>query len=97
MTERQQPKTAEDMMTFIYSGDNHRSSNFLAGRESQLLRWIGEPVGGPIHGLNEATPFMSYDWHQIKAAHSGMMAIQNRLRIFYFIVKFTNLFVLLRS
>ena len=28
---------------------------------------------------------MSYDWHALKAAHNGMISIQNRIRLFYFI------------
>ena len=56
------------------------------GQQNQLLRWVGQPVKDPIHGLDEATPMLADDWQQqIKAAHNGMISIQNRIRLFYFL------------
>ncbi|MGA0242221.1 MAG: hypothetical protein ACO3K7_04430, partial [Candidatus Marinamargulisbacteria bacterium] len=53
----------------------------------QLLRYVGEKVGASIHGMDDAMPFMSYDWHALKAAHNGMLSMQNRIRLFYFITQ----------
>ena len=76
--------TKLDMFQYFSITDQHRTEGFLSedGQQYQLLRWVGEKVGGPIHELREATPFMSYDWHQMKAAHNGMMSVQNRVQFF---------------
>ena len=81
--------TKLDMFKYFYDGDDFRQSGFLDREENQyqMLRWVGEDVGGPIHGLNEATPFMSYDWHLMKTAHNGMISTHSRARIFYFVIQ----------
>ncbi|MEK9726772.1 MAG: hypothetical protein VW397_01555, partial [Candidatus Margulisiibacteriota bacterium] len=77
----------DQMAKFLYSGRDQFNSGFLDNddRKYQLLRWTGQTVDGPILGMNSPMPFMSYDWHAIKAAHNGMVSIQNRVRLFYFI------------
>lgn len=81
--------TKLDMFKYFYEGNDFRTPGFLDRDEQQyqLLRWVGEDVGLPIHGLNEATPFMQYDWHQMKTAHNGMLSNQGRVRIFYFVIQ----------
>ena len=81
--------TKLDMFKYFYQGNDFRTSGFLDRDEQQyqLLRWVGEDVGVPIHGLNEATPFMSYDWHMMKSAQNGMMSTQSRVRVFYFVIQ----------
>ena len=81
--------TKLDMFQYFYTGDDFREAGFLDHDDNQyqLLRWVGEDVGGAIHGLDEATPFMSYDWHLLKSAHNGMISTQSRVRIFYFVIQ----------
>ena len=51
------------------------------GRES-VAPMGGSASEGSHSWVDEATPMLADDWQQIKAAHNGMISIQNRIRLF---------------